>query len=174
MSSSEFNVLDQLCESEFVFVGKIENVLTAPGRRVFEYKIWPRESLKGRVESPAFALVDSVGIGGYQFHARGRYLIFANRRDDSGYLSVGSCTLTRPFDQDDNVYRILAENKYRIDEVCAKESVQERRIERRMELIRERLRERCRKRWETQKILQGTDWGYLGAKGSYCSEYVHE
>ncbi len=149
---SERYVLDQLCAADAVFVGEVESELPVSDS-IFEYKIWPRESFKGRLNSPAFAISETGGMCGYRFNAQGRYLIFAARRKDTNYLTASICGLTRPMDGDDDLYDILAAHKHVIDEVCSEEAVEARRLE--------RLREKDQKREElleaTKELLESNE-----------------
>ena len=61
---TERYVLDQLCAAEAVFVGDVESSLRL-NDFTFEYKIWPRESFKGQLKSPAFAISETGGMCGY-------------------------------------------------------------------------------------------------------------
>lgn len=142
---SERYVLDQLCAADAVFVGDIESELTVRDH-VFEYKIWPRETLKGRLDSPAFAMSETGGMCGYRFNAQGSYLIFASRRKNTNYLFASICGLTRPVGPEDDVYKILVANKDPIEEVCSEEAVAARRLE--------RLREKDRKREELEEATR--------------------
>lgn len=137
-------MLDQLCAADAVFVGEVESELTVRDF-VFEYKIWPRESFKGQLSSPAFAISETGGMCGYRFNAQGRYLIFAGRREDSNYLAISICGLTRPLGRDDDVYQVLATHKSTIDEVCGEKVVEARHLE--------RLREKDKK---GEELLEGT------------------
>lgn len=122
-------VLDRLCAADAVFVGEVESELTVRDH-IFEYKIWPRESFKDGLESPTFLVSQTGGACGYRFHVQGRYLIFANRHEDTNYLSATICDLTRPVGSDDDVYKILVVNKDAVDEVCSDQAAAARRLER--------------------------------------------
>lgn len=149
---SEWYVLDSMCAADVVFVGEVESELSVR-EFVHEYKIWPRESFKGQLSSPAYAIAETGGRCGYRFNAQGRYLIFANYHEDTDYLSASICGLTRPFDRNNAVYKILAAQEEGIDQVCGEEAVAARRLE--------RLREQDRKREElleaTQELLDSND-----------------
>jgi hypothetical protein len=149
---SERYVLDRLCAADAVFVGEIESELTVRDD-VFEYKIWPSESFKGRLNSPAFAVSETYGMCGYPFNAQSRYLIFASRRKNTNYLSASICGLTRPLDREDEVYKILVANKDAIEEVCGEEAVAARRLERLREKGRKRqdLEEATRRLWDSKE-----------------------
>lgn len=136
---SERYVLDQLCASDAVFVGEVESVLVVSDP-IFEYKIWPRESFVGRVNSPAYALSDTGGSCGYEFGLQGRYLIFAKHNGNTQYLSASICGLTRPLVQESAVYKILSANKHQMDKVCSKEAKAARRLDRLREPNRRRER----------------------------------
>ena len=142
---SERYVLDRLCSADAVFVGEVESALNVRDD-VFEYKIWPRESFKGRLDSPSFALSETGGMCGYPFRSHGRYLIFADRRDATNYLSASICGLTGPLDRDGDVYRIVSDAQDAIDEVCGPEATEARRLE--------RLREAERKREELERATR--------------------
>lgn len=149
---SERYVLDQLCAADAVFVGEIASELTVRDY-VFEYKIWPRESFKGRLDSPAFAISETGGMCGYRFNAQRRYLIFASRRKNTNYWSASVCGLTRPVDRKDDVYKFLVANKDAIEEVCSEEAVAARRLERLREKDRKRedLEEATRRLWDSKE-----------------------
>lgn len=129
-------VLDQLCASDAVFVGDVESELVVSDN-IFEYKIWPRETFIGRLDSPAFALSETGGSCGYQLKVNTPYLIFANRRADTNFLTVSICGLTRSMTQDDDVYKILSANKNDTDTVCSKAAQHARRLERVREPVRQ-------------------------------------
>ena len=149
---SERYVLDQLCKADVVFVGEVESEMPVRDY-MFEYKIWPRESFKGPLKSPAFVISETGGMCGYRFEVQGRYLIFADRREGTGYLSASICGLTRLINRDNDIYKFLAEHTDSIDEVCSKEAVEARRLE--------RLREPDQKRKElveaTQELLDSSE-----------------
>ncbi len=136
-AASEWFVLDQLCAADAVFVGEVESELTVRDY-IFEYKIWPRESFKGQLNSPTFAVSETGGACGYRFNVQGRYLVFTSRREGTNYLSASICGLTRPIGPDDDVYKVLAANKDALDEVCGEEAVETRRLERLREKDQER------------------------------------
>jgi hypothetical protein len=149
---SERYVLDHLCAADAVFVGEIESELTVRDD-VFEYKIWPTESFKGRLNSPAFAVSETGGMCGYPFNAQSRYLIFASHRKNTNYLSASICGLTRPLDREDEVYKILVANKDAIEDVCGEEAAAVRRMERLREKGRKRqeLEEATRRLWDSKE-----------------------
>jgi hypothetical protein len=126
---SERHVFDQLCAADAVFVGDIERSLNVRDQ-VHEYKVWPRESFKGRLNSPTFALSMVGGMCGYPFKTSGRYLIFANHHAQTNYLSASVCGPTRLLERDDPVYAVLEDSKANIDEICGREAVEARRLER--------------------------------------------
>jgi hypothetical protein len=139
-----------LCAADAVFVGEVESEL-AVRQNVFEYKIWPRETFRGRLSSPAFALSETGGICGFRFKAQGRYLVFAGRYEDTNYLTASICGLSRQIDENSDVYRILSAHKGNMDEVCSDQAVEARRIERLREddLKREKLIEETREALDT-------------------------
>ena len=126
---SERYVLDQLCAADAVFVGDVESSLHLRDY-TFEYKIWPRESFKGQLKSPAFAISETGGTCGYPFRENGRYLIFANRHDDTEYLSASICGLTRLLDRDNVIFETLEASKGDIEQLCGTEATEVRRSER--------------------------------------------
>jgi hypothetical protein len=126
---TESYVLDRFCAADAIFVGDVDSVLRVRDD-VFEYKIWPRESFKGQLSSPIFAISKVGGMCGYPFKDMGRYLIFANYEDKTNYLSASICGLTRQLVRDDPVYAVLASNKADTEEICGEEAVAERRLER--------------------------------------------
>ncbi|MDX2411400.1 MAG: hypothetical protein QNK34_05535 [Woeseiaceae bacterium] len=149
---TERYVLDRLCAAEAVFVGDVESSLHL-NDFTFEYKIWPRESFKGQLKSPAFAISETGGMCGYPFRENGRYLIFANRHDDTEYLSASICGLTRLLDRDDVIYETLEASKGDIEQLCGTEATEARRSER----LREKDQTVEKLEEETRKLLNSSD-----------------
>jgi hypothetical protein len=145
----ELYVLDSLCAADAVFVGDVESSM--PVRDVgLEYKIWPRETFKGQLESPTYALAHARETCGYQFSVGGSYLIFADRYSETNYLSSSSCGLTQLFDKNAFVYEVLAKSKNDLERLCGEEAVRERRLER----LREKALALERLEKETQLLLE--------------------
>lgn len=147
---TEQYVLDQLCAAEAIFVSDVESSLSL-NDFTFEYKLWPRESFKGDLKSPAFAISETHGACGYPFRENGRYLIFANRLDGTEFLSASICGLTRLLDRDDVIYETLEASKGDIKQLCGTEAKAARRSERLREEVatHEELEEETRKRLDS-------------------------
>lgn len=145
-------MLDQLCAAEVVFIGDVESSLRLDDF-TFEYKIWPRESFKGHLKSPAFALSKTGGMCGYPFRENARYLIFANRDDGTEYLSASICGLTRLLDRNNVIYESLAASKGDVEQLCGTEAKEARRSKR----LREKDRAVEKLEEETRKLLDSGD-----------------
>ena len=145
-------MLDQLCAAEAVFVGDVESSLRL-NDFTSEFKIWPRESFRGQLKSPVFAISETGGACGYPFAENGRYLIFANHHDDTEYLSASICGLTRPLDRDNVIYQTLEASKGDIEQLCGTEAKEARRSER----LREKDQTVEELEEETRKLLDSGD-----------------
>ena len=122
-------IIDELCAADVVFIGEVEDSQLVRGS-IFEYKIWPRESLKGMLESPTYALSMIGGGCGFPFKEGGRYLIFGGYHKDTGYVRSSICGLTAELDRKNAVYEAVKENTEQLDFLCTGESEIERRRQR--------------------------------------------
>ena len=121
-------VIGQLCFADTVFVGDVESRLHVRDQ-TYEYKIWPRQTFRGQLQSPAYALSTVGGRCGFPFQTGGRYLIFANLHEETAYLRASICGLTRLLDRDSFAYQVLESTKDDIETICGEEETAKGRIE---------------------------------------------
>jgi hypothetical protein len=136
---TEASVIDRFCEADAVFVGEVESTLDVRDQ-ITETKIWPRETLKGQIGSPAYALDARLKTGpggdcGFRFQPKGRYLVFADRYEDTDYLCVSTCDLSQKFDPESLAYRVI-QSTTNVEEECNEDSARKRQAEHRDELVR--------------------------------------
>ena len=136
---TEASIIDRFCEADAVFVGEVENTLNVRDQ-ITETKIWPRETLKGQVRSPVYALDAKLKKppGRYcqfRFQPMGRYLIFADRYEGADYLCVSTCDFSQTFRPDSFAYRVV-KSTIDVEEECSEEASKRRQAEHRDEWVR--------------------------------------
>lgn len=124
---TEAAIVDRFCDADAVFVGEVESSLNV-NERITETKIWPREILKGQVSSPVYVL-------NYRFKPLGKYLVFADRYEDTEYLFVSTCDLSQSFSADSFTYRVIMSTT-NVAVECGEEATRRRKAEHRDEWIR--------------------------------------
>ena len=136
---TEAAVLDRFCAADAVFVGEVEATLNVRDQ-ITETKIWPRRTLKGRVDSPAYALSARLSAKpgrycDYRFQPLGKYLIFVDRYEDSAYLCVSTCDFTQTLDPESFTFRVITSTTD-VEKECSEDASERRQKEHRDEWAR--------------------------------------
>ena len=122
-------MIERFCRADVVFVGEVESTLNVRGR-IIETKLWPRRTFKGRTSSPAYALDAQLELTqgmacDFDFSPLEAYLIFAEFIGETGYLCVSSCDLSQRLDENNQVFRTVA-NLTDAAELCSEDASAER------------------------------------------------
>ena len=136
-------ILEAYCLADVVFEGEVESALDIR-RFLAEYKIWPRNSFKGQLPAPTYAVSELGGKCGYQFLPGGKYLIFASKDTRTQYLKASSCGLTGLSRHRQFALDVLEARARSEEDVCSDEAIAARarsasnqRIEEFRELLKE-------------------------------------
>jgi len=125
-------VIETLCETELVFVGRAVQVLEVRPT-ITEHKIIPQRIFKGAPANPTFALAQSTCD--WHFRPGVDYLIFANPEYDLEYLSPSICGLTTPVVVGERIIRVLTSSFEEVDDLCEDPASSQRRARLRLERV---------------------------------------
>lgn len=125
-------VIETLCETELVFVGRAAQVLEVR-QTITEHKIIPQRIFKGAPANPTFTLAQSNCD--WHFRPGVDYLIFANPEDDLEYLSPSICGLTTAVVAGESILRVLTSSFDEFDDLCEEPASSQRRARLRLERV---------------------------------------
>ena len=108
-------VIETLCETELVFVGRAVQLLEVRPTMA-EHKIVPLQIFKGAPANPTFAI--SQSNCDWYFRPGVDYIIFANPEDDSDYLSPHMCGLTTAVVVGEKIIGVLSNSLENLDDLC--------------------------------------------------------